>query len=68
MSKIRPSKGAPYARILGVGGYRPVRVVDERVRLVARHERPVGAVAAVGETFGYEPDAVRCLGAEPGVG
>ncbi|MFD7920486.1 ketoacyl-ACP synthase III [Streptomyces sp. NPDC059740] len=26
-SKIRPSKGAPYARILGVGGYRPTRVV-----------------------------------------
>ncbi|GHC52120.1 ketoacyl-ACP synthase III [Streptomyces cinnamoneus] len=26
-SKIRPAKGAPYARIMGVGGYRPVRVV-----------------------------------------
>ncbi|MFI0779568.1 ketoacyl-ACP synthase III [Streptomyces sp. NPDC021212] len=26
-AKIRPSKGAPYARILGVGGYRPTRVV-----------------------------------------
>ncbi|MGO4749272.1 beta-ketoacyl-ACP synthase 3 [Streptomyces sp. NPDC000941] len=26
-AKIKPSKGAPYARILGVGGYRPHRVV-----------------------------------------
>jgi 3-oxoacyl-[acyl-carrier-protein] synthase III len=26
-AKIQPSKGAPYARILGVGGYRPTRVV-----------------------------------------
>ena len=26
-AKIQPSKGAPYARILGVGGYRPSRVV-----------------------------------------
>jgi 3-oxoacyl-[acyl-carrier-protein] synthase-3 len=33
MSKIRPSKGAPYARILGVGGYRPVRVVPNDVIL-----------------------------------
>jgi 3-oxoacyl-[acyl-carrier-protein] synthase-3 len=33
MSKIRPSKGAPYARILGVGGYRPTRVVPNEVIL-----------------------------------
>jgi 3-oxoacyl-[acyl-carrier-protein] synthase III len=33
MSKIRPSKGAPYARILGVGGYRPVRIVPNDVIL-----------------------------------
>ncbi|WP_438294042.1 ketoacyl-ACP synthase III [Streptomyces sp. HUAS TT7] len=33
MSKIRPSKGAPYARIMGVGGYRPVRVVPNEVIL-----------------------------------
>jgi 3-oxoacyl-[acyl-carrier-protein] synthase-3 len=26
-AKIKPSKGSPYARILGVGGYRPTRVV-----------------------------------------
>ncbi|MEU8350838.1 3-oxoacyl-ACP synthase, partial [Streptomyces sp. NPDC048845] len=26
-SKIKPGKGAPYARITGVGGYRPTRVV-----------------------------------------
>ncbi|MER5781556.1 ketoacyl-ACP synthase III [Streptomyces mobaraensis] len=26
-AKIKPAKGAPYARIMGVGGYRPVRVV-----------------------------------------
>jgi len=26
-AKIRPAQGAPYARILGVGGYRPTRVV-----------------------------------------
>ncbi|NIY65163.1 ketoacyl-ACP synthase III [Streptomyces malaysiensis] len=26
-AKIKPSKGAPHARILGVGGYRPTRVV-----------------------------------------
>lgn len=26
-SKIKPGKGAPYARIMGVGGYRPTRVV-----------------------------------------
>lgn len=31
--KIRPSKGAPYARILGVGGYRPTRVVPNEVIL-----------------------------------
>ncbi|MFI9598484.1 ketoacyl-ACP synthase III [Streptomyces sp. NPDC052043] len=33
MSKIKPSKGAPYARILGVGGYRPTRVVPNEVIL-----------------------------------
>ncbi|MFE2940436.1 ketoacyl-ACP synthase III [Streptomyces sp. NPDC059255] len=33
MSKIKPSKGAPYARIMGVGGYRPVRVVPNEVIL-----------------------------------
>jgi 3-oxoacyl-[acyl-carrier-protein] synthase-3 len=32
-AKIRPSKGAPYARILGVGGYRPSRVVPNEVIL-----------------------------------
>lgn len=26
-SKIKPAQGAPYARIMGVGGYRPTRVV-----------------------------------------
>ena len=26
-AKIKPSKGVPYARIMGVGGYRPTRVV-----------------------------------------
>jgi 3-oxoacyl-[acyl-carrier-protein] synthase-3 len=33
MSKIKPSKGAPYARIMGVGGYRPARVVPNEVIL-----------------------------------
>ncbi|WP_031044869.1 ketoacyl-ACP synthase III [Streptomyces sp. NRRL F-5650] len=33
MSKIKPSKGAPYARIVGVGGYRPTRVVPNEVIL-----------------------------------
>ncbi|MGP4048090.1 ketoacyl-ACP synthase III [Streptomyces sp. 2A115] len=33
MSKIRARKGAPYARILGVGGYRPTRVVPNEVIL-----------------------------------
>jgi 3-oxoacyl-[acyl-carrier-protein] synthase-3 len=33
MSKIKPSKGAPYARIMGVGGYRPTRVVPNEVIL-----------------------------------
>ncbi|MFI8928018.1 ketoacyl-ACP synthase III [Streptomyces sp. NPDC053474] len=33
MTKIKPSKGAPYARIMGVGGYRPVRVVPNEVIL-----------------------------------
>ncbi|WP_129309358.1 ketoacyl-ACP synthase III [Streptomyces sp. L2] len=33
MSKIKPSKGSPYARILGVGGYRPTRVVPNEVIL-----------------------------------
>ncbi|WP_151773057.1 ketoacyl-ACP synthase III [Streptomyces abyssomicinicus] len=33
MSKIKPSKGAPYARILGVGGYRPARIVPNEVIL-----------------------------------
>ncbi len=32
-AKISPSKGAPYARILGVGGYRPVRIVPNEVIL-----------------------------------
>ncbi|MFJ9628202.1 ketoacyl-ACP synthase III [Streptomyces sp. NPDC091280] len=32
-TKIKPAKGAPYARILGVGGYRPVRVVPNEVIL-----------------------------------
>lgn len=33
MAKIKPGKGHPYARILGVGGYRPVRVVPNEVIL-----------------------------------
>ncbi|WP_409472361.1 ketoacyl-ACP synthase III [Streptomyces sp. HC307] len=33
MPKIKPSKGVPYARILGVGGYRPTRVVSNEVIL-----------------------------------
>ncbi|MFJ2088150.1 ketoacyl-ACP synthase III [Streptomyces sp. NPDC087901] len=33
MSKIKPSKGAPYARIMGVGAYRPTRVVPNEVIL-----------------------------------
>ncbi|MFI6942943.1 ketoacyl-ACP synthase III [Streptomyces sp. NPDC050418] len=33
MSKIQPSKGAPYAKIMGVGGYRPTRVVPNEVIL-----------------------------------
>ncbi|MCX5378503.1 ketoacyl-ACP synthase III [Streptomyces sp. NBC_00091] len=33
MSKIKPAKGSPYARILGVGGYRPARVVPNEVIL-----------------------------------
>lgn len=32
-AKLNPSKGAPYARILGVGGYRPTRVVPNEVVL-----------------------------------
>ncbi|SDN63176.1 ketoacyl-ACP synthase III [Actinacidiphila guanduensis] len=32
-AKITPSKGATYARIIGVGGYRPVRVVPNEVIL-----------------------------------
>ncbi|MER5768260.1 ketoacyl-ACP synthase III [Streptomyces sp. NPDC001985] len=33
MAKIKPSKGAPHARIMGVGGYRPTRVVPNEVIL-----------------------------------
>ncbi|MEU6737093.1 ketoacyl-ACP synthase III [Streptomyces physcomitrii] len=33
MAKIRAAKGAPYARIMGVGGYRPTRVVPNEVIL-----------------------------------
>ncbi|MFD0267929.1 ketoacyl-ACP synthase III [Streptomyces sp. NPDC127106] len=33
MSKIKPAQGSPYARILGVGGYRPSRVVPNDVIL-----------------------------------
>ncbi|MFM9612109.1 ketoacyl-ACP synthase III [Streptomyces niveiscabiei] len=33
MAKIKPGKGHPYARILGVGGYRPTRVVPNEVIL-----------------------------------
>ncbi|KUN39627.1 ketoacyl-ACP synthase III [Streptomyces longwoodensis] len=33
MAKIKASKGAPYARIIGVGGYRPTRVVPNEVIL-----------------------------------
>jgi 3-oxoacyl-[acyl-carrier-protein] synthase-3 len=33
MPKINPSKGAQHARIVGVGGYRPVRVVPNEVIL-----------------------------------
>ncbi|WP_335932197.1 ketoacyl-ACP synthase III [Streptomyces sp. PTD5-9] len=33
MSKIKPAQGSPYARILGVGGYRPTRVVPNEVIL-----------------------------------
>jgi 3-oxoacyl-[acyl-carrier-protein] synthase-3 len=32
-AKISPAKGAPHARILGVGGYRPTRVVSNEVIL-----------------------------------
>ncbi|MFB7913251.1 ketoacyl-ACP synthase III [Streptomyces sp. NPDC056061] len=33
MSKIKPAQGAPYARIMGVGGYRPTRIVPNEVIL-----------------------------------
>ncbi|MQS35632.1 ketoacyl-ACP synthase III [Streptomyces katsurahamanus] len=33
MAKINPGKGSPYARIMGVGGYRPTRVVPNEVIL-----------------------------------
>ncbi|MEV0258503.1 ketoacyl-ACP synthase III [Streptomyces sp. NPDC050732] len=33
MSKIKAGKGHPYARIMGVGGYRPTRVVPNEVIL-----------------------------------
>ncbi|MFE5857954.1 ketoacyl-ACP synthase III [Streptomyces sp. NPDC056500] len=33
MAKIKPSKGSPYTRIMGVGGYRPTRVVPNEVIL-----------------------------------
>lgn len=33
MSKIKPSRGAAHARIMGVGGYRPTRVVPNEVIL-----------------------------------
>jgi len=33
MSKIKPAQGSPYARIQGVGGYRPTRVVPNEVIL-----------------------------------
>ncbi|MFD9072525.1 beta-ketoacyl-ACP synthase 3, partial [Streptomyces lasiicapitis] len=33
MAKIKPSQGAAYARIMGVGGYRPTRVVPNEVIL-----------------------------------
>ncbi|MEU2558340.1 ketoacyl-ACP synthase III [Streptomyces longispororuber] len=33
MAKIKPSQGSPYARIMGVGGYRPTRVVPNEVIL-----------------------------------
>ena len=33
MAKLKPGKGHPYARILGVGGYRPTRVVPNEVIL-----------------------------------
>ncbi|MFI6348822.1 ketoacyl-ACP synthase III [Streptomyces sp. NPDC050560] len=33
MAKLKPSRGAPHARILGVGGYRPTRVVPNEVIL-----------------------------------
>ncbi|MEU5805438.1 MULTISPECIES: ketoacyl-ACP synthase III [unclassified Streptomyces] len=33
MSKIKPAQGSPYARIIGVGGYRPSRVVPNDVIL-----------------------------------
>jgi 3-oxoacyl-[acyl-carrier-protein] synthase III len=33
MAKLKPAKGAPHARIMGVGGYRPVRVVPNDVIL-----------------------------------
>ncbi|MGW1973947.1 3-oxoacyl-ACP synthase, partial [Streptomyces tubercidicus] len=32
-AKIKPAKGSPYARIMGVGGYRPTRVVTNDVIL-----------------------------------
>jgi 3-oxoacyl-[acyl-carrier-protein] synthase-3 len=32
-AKIKPSQGSPYARIMGVGGYRPTRVVPNDVIL-----------------------------------
>ena len=43
MSKIRPSKGAPYARIMGVGGYRPIRIVpNEREASIERIQQVLG--------------------------
>ena len=45
MAKIKPSKGAPYARILGVGGYRPTRVVPNEVILETHRLRPTSGSA-----------------------
>ena len=39
-----------------------VGVVDERIRLGPRHQRSVGAVAAVGEPLGDEGEAVAARG------
>ncbi|MDX3224715.1 ketoacyl-ACP synthase III [Streptomyces sp. ME19-01-6] len=68
-AKIKPSKGAPYARILGVGGYRPHRVVpnEEILKHIDSSDEWIRSRSGIATRHWAGPDeTVATMSAEAG--